>query len=337
LVEAGYKIILFTQGTMQEAGWFTDSVATINSINVPVFEISGMYASLISNTSTIYLEATPNRYRELFDSQWFLAFNIIMGAIFMIGLILTLIKFIAYCRYRTFHRKSLPHVNGIVLLCYFLLTCIYIIDPAYARLMYNFTFAGIIITVSIPLLMMSCCFTALFWLQIVNDVVNSSLWKGKYYIICVVLCVTVTSITIILGVLASCRMLSIIGALVIIYVFFLSMSITYIIAGVKLLRAIRNSAGVKQRKASNYRRIASGFVLCSACGIGYLICGLINMSTPFVRKAPYEVIIPAILMQTFGVLHGICQMIFLKTPKSKPSMTSKRSRSQSNLKTHGIR
>lgn len=333
LIRAGYKTILFTQGTMQEAGWFIDTLTIDNEINSSIFEISGIYTSLISNDSQIVLEVTHNNYRELFDSPWFLAFNIILGLIFVGGLILTIVKFVSYCKYRSFNKKSLPHVNGIVLICYFILTCIYIVDPAYSRLLYNFTFSGIIITVSIPLLMMSCCFTALFWLQLVNDIVNTNVWKGKYYIICVVLSITVTSITIILGVLSSCYILSPMGPLVIIFSFFLAMSITYTIAGIKLLRIIYSSTNISQRKASNYRRIASGFVLCSICGIGYLICGLLNISTPFVRKSPYEVVIPAILMQVCGVLHGICQMLFLRTPKSNNNFSSKRSRSHSNLKT----
>lgn len=333
LANAGYEVILFTVGTVQEAGWFTDSITTINRITVPVYEITGTYASLITNGSSIVLEATPNNYRKMFDSMWFLAFNILLGVMFLGGFVLTLSKFIIYCRYKEFHIKSLPHLNCLVMLCYFVLACIYIIDPAYARLFYNFTFAGILITVSVPLLMISCCFTALFWLQIVNDVVSSSLWKGKYYIICVVSCVTVTVVTIILGVLASCRILPIIGALVIIYVFFVAMSITYIIAGVKLLRALNNSSSIKQSKANNYRRIASGFVLCSACGAAYLTCGLMNMSTPFVVKPTYGVVLPAIFMQVFGVLNGIFQMVFLRTPKNKNSLSSKRSRSHSNLRT----
>ena len=316
IIDAGYTTILFTQGTAQQAGWFTSSKEVINKLTVPIYEVSGIYVSYFTTNTSIILQGTVNVYEELFQSAWFTAFQVIIGAVILFSLSLTLYKFIAYCRYRVFHYKSLPHVNAITLICYFLLLCAYIVDPAYSRHFYSFFAGGLIITISIPLLMISCCLTALFWLQIVNEVVNNLLWKGKYYIICIVLSITVTVITMLLGILASFRTVSTIIVLVIIFTFFLAMSIVYVIAGIKLLKAVHGTKNIKQSKANNYRRIAAGFVLCSGCSFLYLVMGVVNLTTPFVPKPPYSVILSAIFMQFFGVLNGMFQILFLKTPKS---------------------
>ncbi len=330
VIRAGYTVILYTQGTTQQAGWFTSSQRVIDSLEVPIYEISGIYLNLFHDNSSIWIEPASNPYDEIFRSAWFMSLNVIIGFCSLVGLVLSVFKFGVYCRYRTFNLRSLPHINTLTLICYFGFECAYMIDPTYAHRLYNFFESGIIVTISIPLLMCSCCFTALFWLQVVNRVMTSNLWRGKYYIICVSISVGITVITILLGGLASGMIITAFAALIIILAFFLGMSITYIVAGIKVLQAIRRTKDIKQTRARSGMYIAIGFVLCSACSLGYFATGILNMSNPLTYKPPYSIIVSGLLMQFFGILHGLFQIIFLKTPKSDktsdPSSTSLRTR-----------
>lgn len=330
LVAANPPAILFTMGGVKLAGWFTSSQEVIDSVQHPIYEISGYYVRNITDNTTITIEPTDNTFVEFFHSPGAIIFNIIIGLTALTGFILAIHKFVLYCRFRPFTSKSLPHINLLILLGFFVLVITWLIDPLYARRYYTFLQSEMLMTIATPLLMVSCCFIALFWLQVVNKVMVTAAWKGKYYYLCIGISITISVLTVILGILKSIRLIEIFAVQLVIFAFFIGVAITYIIAGIKLLKSLTRSSKMKASKVDNYKRVAAGFILCSLSSIGYIASGLGTLVGSFGPRPSYASVIPTMFVNFFAILLAFFQVIFLKTPTSEVS-TSLESKSKGRM------
>jgi hypothetical protein len=330
LIDADPGVILFTTGGVRQAGWFTNSQDAINSIEYPIIDISGYNARLIDSNSTITIELTENEFETFFKSPGAIILNIIMGGLAVASLGLAIHKFIIYCRFRPFTAKSLSHINLLVLIVFLVLVICWLVDPLYARRYYNFLESEMFMTIATPLLMNSCCFIALFWLQVVNRVMVTSAWKGKYYYLCIILSVGISVLTVILGILKSLRLIEVFGVQLVIFIFFIGVAIIYIVAGSRLVSSLRRSNNTKSSKVNSYRRVAIGFILCSLSCVGYIAAGLGTLIGSFSPRPPYASVVPTMFVNFFAILLAFFQIVFLKIPTSgKSSSVDSNKRTQS--------
>lgn len=327
LINANPIAIIFTTGGIRQAGWFTSSQTEIDSLEYPIYEMSGYHASKVQNDSSITLGVTHNNYREFFDSPGLIILNVIIALLGLASLILTLYKLILFCKYRPFTWKSLPHINLSLLLCFFILVTAWMVDPLYVRRYFTFLESEMFMTIATPLLMVTCCIIALFWLQVVNKVMATTALKGKHYYLCVGISTGISVLTVILGILKSVRKIEIFGVQLVIFIFFIGISVIYIVAGAKLLVSLKRSKGIRASKEANYRRVATGFLLCSLSSIGYIGAGLATLLASFSIRPAYTSVVSTLLVNFFAILLGLFQVIFTRTPTDETS-TSRDSKSR---------
>lgn len=208
------------------------------------------------------LDANPNLWLQAFNHGAFWFFWLFFFAIVGFSLAYALYKFIAIIRirgvnFRTGSPGSVPQITLLLIILCLLFLWATNIDPFYSRRLYTYQESECVAGFTLPILLVSCIFTATYWLQLTSKFFYAARWVTRYKLVFWLAAGAISAVYLILVFLRAFYVLDTAASFIIAFLFEVAVIIFYIVVGVRVIRRLqgKNAASNARVVSENKKKV----------------------------------------------------------------------------------
>jgi hypothetical protein len=207
--------------------------------------------TLLLKQATITEDA--NLWQAAFNHGAFWFFWLFFFAIVGFSMAFALYKFIAIVRIRGVNFRagspgSVPQTNLVLILACFLLLWATNIDPFYSRRLYTYQESESVAGFPLPILLVSCIFTATYWLQLTSKYFYAARWVTRYKLVFWLAATGICVLYLILVFLRAYYVLDTAASFIIAFLFEIAVIIFYIVVGIRVIRRLQGDTATNQAR-----------------------------------------------------------------------------------------